>query len=278
MSRVTPRPAVDLLSLTRTTGGRRVSSFATYSVQSGDSLAAIAQRFGTTWEVLASINNVANPRLIYPGQVLSIPTNGASEHPGVESHDVLDRVIALGQLETGKPYCGPMVGQPESMRHGNPGWDCSAFVAGMYFKATGGAVQLTAYTDAAYGQTVGVSTPHAGHIVFYRYDDHDPSTSSVFPHMGIWLNDEQTLDCRYPEGVGVHPHLNCPREVRVPPGLAGMTGQPQNGASTRSYTVQPGDFLAKIASQFGTTWQAIAALNHLADPNLIHVGQVLLIP
>lgn len=49
------------------------------------------------------------------------------------------------------------------------------------------------------------------------------------------------------------------------------------GASPQgqTYTVQPGDTLSGIASQFGTSWQHLAQLNGLADPNLIYAGQVL---
>lgn len=46
-----------------------------YTVQRGDTLSAIAQRYRTTVQELASINNIANPNLIYPGQVLRILTN-----------------------------------------------------------------------------------------------------------------------------------------------------------------------------------------------------------
>lgn len=45
----------------------------TYTVQSGDTLYEIARRFGTSVERLAQINNITNPELIYPGQVLTIP-------------------------------------------------------------------------------------------------------------------------------------------------------------------------------------------------------------
>jgi murein DD-endopeptidase MepM/ murein hydrolase activator NlpD len=44
------------------------------------------------------------------------------------------------------------------------------------------------------------------------------------------------------------------------------------------YTVQPGDTLYAIAERFGSTVEAIAAANDLADPSLISVGQRLRIP
>ncbi len=46
-----------------------------YTVQSGDTLSEIAQMYGTTVQEIASINNIANPNLIFPGQVLRILTN-----------------------------------------------------------------------------------------------------------------------------------------------------------------------------------------------------------
>ncbi len=44
------------------------------------------------------------------------------------------------------------------------------------------------------------------------------------------------------------------------------------------YTVQLGDTLTSIAANFGTTADAIMALNGLSNANLISAGQVLLIP
>ena len=44
----------------------------TYTVQSGDTLSGIAKRFGTTVDSLVKKNNIENPNLIYPGQVLKI--------------------------------------------------------------------------------------------------------------------------------------------------------------------------------------------------------------
>jgi LysM repeat protein len=50
-----------------------------YTVVAGDTLSAIAQRFGTTVSAIAQANNISNVNLIYVGQVLSIP--GASGSP-----------------------------------------------------------------------------------------------------------------------------------------------------------------------------------------------------
>ena len=45
----------------------------TYTVQPGDSIWAIARRFGTTVEAIVKSNGIRNPELIYPGEVLKIP-------------------------------------------------------------------------------------------------------------------------------------------------------------------------------------------------------------
>lgn len=44
----------------------------TYTVQRGDTLNIIARRFGTTFQAIASANNLSNPNLIFVGQVLKI--------------------------------------------------------------------------------------------------------------------------------------------------------------------------------------------------------------
>jgi LysM repeat protein len=47
---------------------------------------------------------------------------------------------------------------------------------------------------------------------------------------------------------------------------------------TQTYVVQPGDTLTRIAARFGTTVQALVVANNIVNPNLIFVGQVLVIP
>ena len=44
-----------------------------YVVKAGDTLSAIALKYGTTVDVLVRLNNISNPDLIYVGQVLRLP-------------------------------------------------------------------------------------------------------------------------------------------------------------------------------------------------------------
>lgn len=46
-----------------------------------------------------------------------------------------------------------------------------------------------------------------------------------------------------------------------------------NAGSARYYTVQSGDTLSSIAAKYGTSYQTIAQLNGLSNPNLIYAGQ-----
>ena len=57
---------------------------------------------------------------------------------------------------------------------------------------------------------------------------------------------------------------------------APSAARPASGAGT--YSVRAGDTLGRIAKAHGTTWQALAKLNGLANPNVIEVGQVLKVP
>ena len=59
---------------------------------------------------------------------------------------------------------------------------------------------------------------------------------------------------------------------------AGSTDSATPPAGETVYTVVAGDTLSGIAAKYGTTYQALAAYNGIADPNLIHVGQQIRIP
>lgn len=81
------------------------------------------------------------------------------------------------------------------------------------------------------------------------------ATPSVWPSVSVWPS---------PTGTGG------PSETPA--------ASPTVPADAFEYTVGRGDTLFSIAQRYGTTVEAIVALNGLADPDDIEVGQVLLIP
>lgn len=73
----------------------------TYIVKSGDTLSAIAAKFGTTYQKIAADNGIANPNLIHPGQELKIysgnktvSTNNTGKEYIVKSGDTLSGIAA----------------------------------------------------------------------------------------------------------------------------------------------------------------------------------------
>lgn len=154
-----------------------------YTVQSGDTLSRIAQRYNTTYKYLADLNGIANPNLIYPGQVLTI-SGAYSSNTNTES-------VTTYTVKTG---------------------DCL-------------------YTI---GKRLGVS----------------------------WLD--------IANRNGIHsPYIIHPGQVLA------VASSSQASNISQYYTVQSGDTLSDIASRYNTSYQTLASLNGIANPNLIYKGQTI---
>ncbi len=65
------------------TGASAAGCTPSYTVQAGDNLYRIGLKYGVAWPEIAAANNLANPRLIFPGQVLCIPPANATPAPTV---------------------------------------------------------------------------------------------------------------------------------------------------------------------------------------------------
>jgi len=151
-----------------------------YVVRWGDTLWAIALRFGTTVEAIVRANNIADPNYIWAGQTLIIP--------GVAPPEPVIHIVQKGE---------------------------TLWAIALRYGTTVQAISL------------------ANNI----------------------LN---------PNLIYVGQRLTIPTKGVTPPG--------------RVYIVQPGDTLWAIALRYGTTPWAIAIANNIPNPNLIFVGQRLVIP
>lgn len=75
----------------------------TYVVQQGDTLSAIAQKYGTTYQELERINNISNPNYIQVGQVIKISgkNNITDRIYTVQAGDTLSKIAKIYNTTVG---------------------------------------------------------------------------------------------------------------------------------------------------------------------------------
>ena len=149
-------------------------SASSYTVVAGDTLGAIASRFGTTVSALASLNHIANPNLIFPGEVIRVSGPAAASatlasaatpaHSGTSgtvsaASSAAQIAVQVALAQVGKPYQWAGAG-PNS-------FDCSGLV--MYAWSRAG-VALAHYSVTQYQQTTRIaqSQLRPGDLVFYN--------------------------------------------------------------------------------------------------------------
>ena len=81
-----------------------------------------------------------------------------------------------------------------------------------------------------------------------------------------------------PAATGTTPGPSASPPAGTPtPGATG-TAEGTSTETAGGYVVQPGDTLSSIAVEHGTTVEALVEANDIADPDVIAVGQELVIP
>ncbi len=189
-------------------------------VQPGEALNRIARRYGLDWQMLAMVNNLANPNLIYAGQILKVPTFEGQ---------AVDRAT------------------PEA-------------AAALPVSTTAPAV---------------VSTPVRGPpklLYRIRVVQLGDTIEGLAQRYAVPLQD--LLDLNNLRGES---RLYA-GEIIVLPLATGLSGHPRDlPADAQSHVVRRGETLAIIANLYGRDMWDIAAVNGLLNPNLIYVGQVLII-
>ena len=73
----------------------------TYTVQPGDTLAAVAYRYGTSVQQLVELNNIANPNYIWVGQIITVPDDDDDGQPVARDN--------ANTLQTGNPSVGRII-------------------------------------------------------------------------------------------------------------------------------------------------------------------------
>lgn len=79
-SQPVPPPTIELPSEV-TPRHEAVEGTEEYTIQQGESLSIIAHKFGTTWQAIAILNQIATPNMIRPGQSVLVPSAPKVEEP-----------------------------------------------------------------------------------------------------------------------------------------------------------------------------------------------------
>lgn len=77
-------------------------------MKAGDTLSAIAAKYGTTYQAIADYNGIKNPNLIFVGQKIKILTGNAGAHVAPKTYTVKKGdslwAIAASQLGNGSRW------------------------------------------------------------------------------------------------------------------------------------------------------------------------------
>ena len=227
-----------------------------YTVKRGDTLGNIARDNGVSLSDLVEANDISNRNLIHVGQVLVIP--------GQEGEPEVIHIVARGET-LGKiafKYGSTVSALVERNTIANPNLiriGQSLVVSGS--GSTGSSGGTSGGDGAEPPSTAAHSSSHTvrrGESIKSIAADHGVTVEQITRGNGI-LN-----------GViytGYNLLLDGPGYVAEGSG---------NGEGT--YTVKTGDRLGDIAARHGTTVSQLSSANNISNPNLIRVGQVLIVP
>ncbi len=244
-----------------------------YRVQPGETLSAIAQRYGMTLEELMALNQITDANAVYAGQLLAVGDAVASPDtaagaattetvPDTTGDATAETAVAPNQAET--PTESPEVnaaGIPDfhsvepgetltgiARRYGIPAatlkalnnlGDADFIVVGQKLTLSVAEVQAQATPTPTEETVVEVTAEAAAETT---------AEAAVTPEPPAAATEETAPTEQAPETV-----------TPIPP----------------THTVEAGETLTGIARRYGLTLGALQSLNGISDENAIYVGQVL---
>ena len=265
------------------------SGTTTYVVQPGDNLFRIGLKFGVSAQDIARVNGIVNPNVIYVGQSLIIPTPG--EQPPTLTATPTARfgwIIGMQQMwvvtkeQVGAIPAGTAV-RIGSAHYDGKGWLYDITAGDNVFEEA-----RDEQLDFAAGVTPGAPTPTLTEVpvtatatITPEAPTEPPTATSSEPTATLSLATIEPSPTEVPPTATLEPSATLPpTETLVPtetlrPSVTSVPTEPP--PVPEFYTVQPGDYLARIALRFNTTVDVLIQLNQgtITNPNVIFVGQVL---
>ena len=213
-------------------------------VEAGDSLSEIAAEHGTSVSALMAANGITDPDRLYMGQELVVSGTGVTPTTlpplvvVVQSGDSLSGIAAEYGVTLSALIAANAIDDPNRV---HPGQE-------LVIPGASAAARLK-------GPTVVVV--QSGDSLSAIASDHGVSVAALMEANG--LTD--------PDRLQVGQRLSIPGR-----------GTPATTLPPLKVTVQSGESLSVIAARYDVTVSALAAANAITDPNLLSVGQELVVP
>jgi LysM repeat protein len=228
-----------------------------YTVQTGDTIQSIANRFDVTTDALLQYNGIIDPNRIFRGQVLNIPI-GVVTPPQthlVQPGETLQWIAERYNVTI------------EALIDANDITDTSRLTVGrlLTLPATGGPSIFTTEHIVQPGQTL----REIGDL--YGISWEELASVNNLPNPNLIQVGQTLIVPAFSATPTVTPAT---QPVAVVP--APTTSQPQTQLQT--YVVRVGDNPSLIADRFGVTLQSLIELNNLGGNLPIFAGDILLIP
>ncbi|MFO7300055.1 MAG: LysM peptidoglycan-binding domain-containing protein [Actinomycetes bacterium] len=224
-----------------------------YTVKRGDTLGKIAKDHGVTVSELARVNNISNPNLIYPGQVLIIPGT-ETEQPAQEQPKEVVHVVKSG--ETLAKIAAIYKTTINAIAQANK-------ISNVNLIYPGQKLVIPASAPTGGGTTDSSKRTDRYHVV--KQGESLAKIASLYP--GVSAQQIARVNGIIDGVIYAGTRLF----------LDGPVYEPKGGGAQVTYVVKSGDRLADIAKAHKTTVEAIVSLNGITNPNLIRVGQKLII-
>lgn len=239
------------------TNTNTAASTSTYTVQSGDTLSGIASQFGTTYETIASLNNISDPNRIYIGQVLRLSAASSSSNQSTTSSNASGSYTvqagdSLSAIAARYGISYETLAQLNNISNPN-------------LIQVGQVLRLSAASSSSSSSQSTTSSNASGSYTVQAGD----SLSAIAARYGMSYETLAQLN-----------NISNPNLIQVGQVLRINGSSASTSSSTRSgslYTVKAGDSLSAIAARYGMSYQTLARLNNISDPNRIMVGQQLVL-
>lgn len=251
-----------------------------YTVQRGDTLSAIANRYSTTVNTLANLNDIQNVNRIYIGQRLLVHQNDAASQQTQQTTTTTSTTTKSqtqsSQTTTATSY---------TVQRGDT-------LSGIATKFN------TTYTALA--QINHLTNPnriYIGQQLQLRAQANTTTTRSSSQQQANTASSTTTYTVKSGDTLsGIAEQFNTSYEqlarlnnisnsnriyvgqqlqVRGTQSTASRYRLASTSRTSGSYTVKSGDSLSKIAAHYGISWRTLASKNQIQSPYIIYVGQQL---